>query len=43
MALPSGLQVADADERLMRYCEEEYRYYDGIPSTPTRSRPSMWW
>lgn len=31
--LPSGLRVSDAERRLLRYCDEEYGYYDGIPST----------
>lgn len=30
--LPSGLRVSDAERRLLRYCDEEYCYYDGIPS-----------
>ena len=31
--LPSGLHIADAEQRLLLYCEEEYRYYDAIPAT----------
>ena len=38
--LPSGLRVADAASRLLRFCAEEYIYYDGLPtSDPNRVEP----
>jgi hypothetical protein len=31
ISLPSGLTVDDPVARLLRYCEQEYEYYDGVP------------
>lgn len=30
--LPSGLAILDPTEIMLRFCEEEYAYYDAIPS-----------
>jgi hypothetical protein len=32
LALPSGLSISEPTKRLMRFCEEEFPYYDGIAS-----------
>lgn len=30
--LPSGLEILDPAETMLRFCDEEYTYYDAIPS-----------
>jgi Family of unknown function (DUF6308) len=38
--LPSGLTIERPTERLLRFCAEEFEYYDGIPSdAPERVTP----
>jgi hypothetical protein len=40
ISLPSGLNVRDAESKLLRFSNREYAYYDGIPSTePNRITP----
>jgi hypothetical protein len=40
LELPSGLMVADPLDRLHRFCQAEYGYYDGIPQgDPNRLEP----
>jgi hypothetical protein len=31
IALPSGISVADPIDRLRRFCQQEFDYYDGVP------------
>ena len=33
ITLPSGLTITEAEGRILRFAENEYAYYDGIPST----------
>ena len=38
--LPSGLTIERPSQRLLRFCAEEFEYYDGIPSeVPDRVTP----
>jgi hypothetical protein len=40
MSLPSGLAVDLSTDLLLRFCREEWIYYDGVPDRdPTRILP----
>lgn len=40
VTLQSGLKILNAEDRLLRFCKEEYDYYDGIPDCrPTEITP----
>jgi hypothetical protein len=40
VSLPSGLSIPDPTDRMLRFCREEYPYYDGLPSgDPDRIEP----
>jgi hypothetical protein len=40
VSLPSGLSIPDPTDRMLRFCREEYPYYDGLPSgDPDRIKP----
>jgi hypothetical protein len=40
ISLPSGLSIPDPTDRMLRFCREEYPYYDGLPSgDPDRIEP----
>ena len=40
MTRPSGCEISEPVERLLRFCHEEYDYYDAVPSrVPERIEP----
>jgi hypothetical protein len=40
MSIPSGPVIADPRDRMLRFCREEYAYYDALPSgDPNRVEP----